>query len=143
MKFAQRSLTTLGYQAGAIDGLWGKRSAQAMQQFEQDLGIVSAAGKLTELNLLTLEKQTGTQLDITPSVATSQNLASKLNPSKLREQTPQLIIIDKKYALMRSANPYSAVLMQLIAGTGVYVLSHQDGWYEIETLSQQRGFISE
>jgi len=87
---------------------------------------------------LSCSKKTG----ITPALPTA-SIAAKLSSQKPSRSTPELIIIDQDYSLMAKANPYSQVLSQIERGAGLYVLSQQNGWYEVETVSKQYGFIKE
>jgi peptidoglycan hydrolase-like protein with peptidoglycan-binding domain len=54
-KTAQRHLNRLGYDAGPVDGVWGRRSATALRQFERAAGL-SATGALTSSLVESLRK---------------------------------------------------------------------------------------
>jgi len=58
IRFAQIALKQLSYDIGEVDGIWGQRSAKALQEFEQNIGIPSAGGKLSLANLAALNKVT-------------------------------------------------------------------------------------
>ena len=147
IRYAQAALKQLNYNIGWVDGIWGERSATALQKFEQDNGILSAGGKLTRANLLALRKTAKVQesdLNL-PLEKPSEplNIASKLNKESPLEDAPQLILLDKPYPMMEKPNPFSELIAVLQAGAGVYVISTDNGWYEIESLDEQRGYIKE
>ena len=156
--FAQSSLKALGYTIGKVDGKWGKRSESAIKLFEQNQQIQSANGKLSTLNIYALQntheplktkkvsssgiaasyRQTQTGATNSP---TSSSIANKLSSTTQNRNAPELIIVDHSYSVLIKPNPYSASITTIDAGTGVYVLSQQNGWYEVETLNNQRGYI--
>ena len=139
--FAQSSLKALGYAIGNVDGIWGKRSSAAMIAFEQRQNIQSANGQLSPLNLATLKNSNGSLIPA-PSVKKSvSSIASKLSSATPNPQAPELIIVDQSYSILLKANPYSEVVTNIKPGAAIYILSLQAGWYEVETLSNQRGFI--
>jgi len=156
--FAQTSLKALGYPIGKVDGAWGKRSEAAMRLFEKNQNIESANGKLSRLNLITLQNThepikttSNTQpqpqsdsLQAQPEAlngVTGSNIANKLSSTKLNRNAPELIIDDQGYAVLVKPNPYSETITRIEAGTGVYILSQQSDWFEVETLNNQRGYI--
>lgn len=158
--FAQNSLKALGYSIGKVDGKWGRRSESAIKLFEKNQDIQSANGKLSTLNLYALQntheplKTTRTQLVRasnstveTPAKITSNksssSIANKLSTTVQNPNTPQLIIVDHSYSVLIKPNPYSASITKIEAGSGIYVLSQQNGWYEVETLNNQRGYIQD
>lgn len=146
IKQAQASLNSLGYSVGTVDGIWGKRSVMAILQFEQDQRLSSAGGQLSLLNIdaLTRLSETVSPLRKTNKQTTTPvSLPNQIDLTKPLSQAPQLIIIEQAYQLMAKANPFSAVVKQLEPGTGIYVISQQDtGWFEVETLDNERGFIN-
>lgn len=143
ISFAQAGLRKLGYGIGRVDGIWGARSAQAMRRFEKDNGLKSAEGQLTELNLWTLELRTGSQRTANSAqlLLSSRSLAAQLHGKQLDESEPPLIITERDYQIMARANPYSEVLTTLPAGTGLYILRLQHGWYEVESTDDLHGYI--
>lgn len=144
VRFAQTALKQLGYKLGAVDGIWGARSAKAMRAFEESKNLASAGGALSELNLYALSKATKVKRsEIESSIKQSKGLRAKLDNSVALESAPQLIIVEQSYEVLAKANPYSEVITTLQPGTGIYVISIQDGWFEIESLSRQRGYIRE
>lgn len=142
IRFAQTVLNDLGFDVGVVDGIWGPRSARAIRNFERINGLTSAQGKLSELNLTMLERIGNTQRgDAFAPPERVSGLAARLDKSAPLEQGPQLIIADKAYPLMAKPNPYSEILATLVAGTGIYVIRQQDGWFEVESEDRVRGFI--
>jgi len=156
--FAQTSLKALGYPIGKVDGAWGKRSESAMRLFEKNQNIESANGKLSKLNLATLQntheplkanKTTQFQTlssSLSPKTDTTNNeatssIANKLSSENPNRNAPELIIVDQVYSVLVKPNPYSATITEIQAGTGLYILSQQSDWYEVETLNNQRGYI--
>jgi len=146
IKYAQSALNQLGYKLGAVDGIWGPRSARAIREFELANNIQTAGGRLSELNLTKLSQATSItrqQILSQEQAEKKQGITAKLDKNIPFSQAPQLIITDKPYSLLAKANPYSEVVAQLEPGTGIYVIGLQEGWYEIESLTRQRGFIRE
>ena len=142
--FAQSSLKALGYAIGSVDGIWGKRSSAAMIAFEKKQNIQSANGQLSPLNLATLKNNNTATVIPAPSTSTKKTIsgiASKLSSATPNPQAPELIIVDQDYSILLKANPYSEVVTNIKPGAAIYILSLQAGWYEVETLSNQRGFI--
>ena len=129
-----------------------------MKNFEEQYQVVSAGGKLSEANLYALSQVTDvSQSDLEPRPAKtseeskwevdreSSNIASKLNSQDASlDEAPELILLDKPYPMMEKPNPFSQMVAVLQPGAGVYVISSDSGgWYEIESLDKQRGFIRE
>lgn len=144
ISFAQAALNSLGYKVGEVDGLWGPRSERAIRSFEQDQNLVSANGRLSELNLTTLERISRIRRRSLPAPksGTTKGIAAKLDPTILRQQkVPQLIITEQPYPILLRANPFSEVITTLPPGTGLYILNLQSGWYEVESTDNLRGFI--
>ena len=159
--FAQAALKKLGYKIGQIDGLWGPRSAQAIRTFENDQDLITADGRLSELNLTKLANLSGIKrstifIQESTSVAQpSQDVKTKFEiGAKLAQQqnqqasppnsAPQLIIVDKPFKVLTKPNPYSSQLTILAPGTGIYILSQRDdNWYEIESINRLKGFIQD
>ena len=143
--FAQQALTNIGYSIGQVDGLWGPRSSTAIREFEEKNGLPSANGHLSELNLHALEISSGIQksnfyISAVPSKS-ENSISAKLEKEQPLSEGPQLIIVEKEYKVLSKPNPYSSELLTLAAGTGIYVISKQDGYYEIESINRKRGFI--
>ena len=146
IRFAQTALKKLNYAVGQIDGIWGPKSARAIRQFEQDNSLVSANGHLSELNLRTLSQLSKTsriQKSTPTQAARSRGIVSKLDRSIPLSQAPQLIIVDRSYSLLAKPNPYSEPLLVVSPGSGIYVVSVQDGWYEVVVENQIRGYIKD
>ena len=143
VRFAQQALSKIGYKIGQVDGLWGPRSANAIREFESKQNISSANGYLSELNLHELEFVSGLSRENTvqPIVSAPTGVNSKLNPDIALSEAPQLIIVDHEYEVLSKPNPYSSALFVLAPGTGIYVISKQDDYYEIESINRKRGFI--
>lgn len=145
--FAQTALKKLGFDIGIIDGLWGPRSASAIRLFESSNGLTSADGHLSELNLAALANVSGItrQTFGSQAVQGQASIATKLRQQQeTPSQGPQLIIVEKTYTVMAKPNPYSSELATLAPGTGVYVLTQQEGnWFEIESINRLRGFIQD
>lgn len=142
VRYAQQALKEIGYKV-AVDGLWGPRSAAAIRAFEADQSLQSANGHLSELNLYHLERLSGISRasfgKITISSPTGIN--AKLDKKIALKAAPQLIIVDHEYTVYSKPNPYSSKLFTLVAGTGIYVISKQDDYFEIESINRKRGFI--
>jgi len=145
--FAQSALTKLGHELGEIDGLWGPRSAVATQAFESKLGITSAGGALSLLNLDELRKAS----NLDPNKIRSRKRKSKpvqkngieaKLKGELDNTGPQLVIIDQNYEVFVEPNPYSEVLLTLQAGTGVYVVNKTADWYQVESINRRIGYVS-
>ena len=138
--YAQNALNKLGYEVGSADGIWGPRSAKAIRKFEQTNNLDSARGHLSELNLHTLGKRTKLTRG---SKATSNYhpFSARVDANAALEGAPQLVIIERTRALLAKPNPYSEVLSKLSSGTGVYVIGLQEGWYEVESEGQIRGYL--
>lgn len=143
IQYAQACLKQLGYKIGAVDGIWGPRSAKAIRSFELSNGITSANGHLSELNLITLQQFSNLSRDSMPEIkpVTRVGLAAKIKTSLTNSQAPQLVIIDEPYTLLAKPNPFSATVATLQVGTGIYVLSLQEGWYEVESEDRVHGYI--
>lgn len=143
VRFAQEALNKIGYKVGSVDGLWGPRSASAIRAFELNQAITSANGHLSELNLHELESISGIsranygKLRITSPVG----IGAKLDPKIALSVGPQLIIVDREYTVFSKPNPFSSELLTLAPGTGIYVISKQDGYFEIESINRKRGYI--
>jgi len=146
IRFAQYALTKIGYKIGQIDGLWGPRSANAIRQFELEKKLPTANGHLSELNLHELEVSSGILREgfdelVFPSSTSPVGISAKLKNEPPLTEGPQLIIVDREYKVLSKPNPYSSQLLTLAAGTGIYVISKQDGYFEIESINRKRGFI--
>lgn len=144
IRYAQTTLNTLGFKLGSVDGIWGPRSAQAMREFEKKYGLTTANGLLSELNLYMLEIVSNTnrlQFSQSNPKRPLGGIRAKLSPNTPLSAGAQLIILDRSYALLAKPNPYSEQLRLLAPGTGVYVISLQEGWYEVESDDKQHGFI--
>ena len=146
IRFAQAALLQLGFKLGRVDGIWGKRSEKALIEFERRNDIESAGGALSELNLYTLSQSTKVKRNLVEGgiqPADQPGLAGKLDAKQDLSKGPQLIIVDKPYAMRSKANPYSELLAVLQPGTGVYIISKQADWYEVESLERVHGYIQE
>jgi len=151
IRFAQTALKSLGYGVGQVDGLWGPRSATAIRKFEREQKIKSAGGHVSELNLQRLEEVSGIakisfeqaakKPQKEPGKEVEEGIAAKLDKSVPLTQSPQLIIVDREYRVFAKPNPYSATLTNLAPGTGIYVVSLQEGWYEIESINRLKGYV--
>lgn len=144
VRFAQQALTKLGYKIGPVDGLWGPRSATAIREFESKQGITSANGHLSELNIHELEVVSGlsrNNIDELPAPPTPPGITAKLDPKTPLSAGPQLIIVEHEYDVLSKPNPYSSTLLVLAPGTGIYVISQQDGYFEVESINRKRGYI--
>lgn len=142
VRYAQTALKQLGYSIGEIDGLWGPRSARAIRAFEKDQKITSANGHLSPLNINRLEKAFGkTQDNYQRKPQGPKGIASKLDKSVPLTKSPQLIIVEREYQVFAKPNPYSATLSSLSPGTGIYVVSLQEGWYQIESINRLKGYV--
>lgn len=138
--FAQTALNQLGYKLGPPDAIWGKRSIKAINAFHADNNMAFTNGKITTLDMSEFETRTQLSYD---DFAISTSLLNKLDVNIPLSKGPQLIILDKNYPMLAKANPYSELLLNLEAGTGIYIIGHQLGWIEVESLSRQRGFIKD
>lgn len=140
---AQNALNELGYEIGYADGIWGPRSAKAIRKFEQANGLDSARGHLSELNLNALGKETKiTRKDQAAQITLNQYpFSARVDSSAPLGGAPQLVIIERARALLAKPNPYSEVVSQLARGTGVYVIRLQQGWYEVESENQIKGYL--
>lgn len=147
IRFAQIALKSLGYKLGAIDSIWGPRSVRAMQKFERDNSLNSANGHLSDLNLSQLEALSGiSQNKIRPAPPKKKkvtSIASKIDSSIPLANAPQLVFVDRAYSLLSKPNPFSEPINIIRAGTGIYIIDIQDGWYQVQAADQQRGFIKE
>jgi len=144
VRFAQQALTKIGYKIGPVDGLWGPRSAGAIRAFESKLELSSANGHLSELNLHELEVASGISRDDfgkLPINKPTLGINAKLDKKTPLSEGPQLIIVDHEYKVLSKPNPYSSELLTLATGTGIYVISKQDGYFEVESINRKRGYI--
>lgn len=143
VRFAQQALNKLGYKIGTVDGLWGPRSATAIREFESKMSLSSANGHLSELNLHELEIASGLTRESYSAlnINSPTGISAKLNRAIALSDGPQLIIVDHEYKVLSKPNPYSSVLLTLAPGTGIYVISKQDGYFEIESINRKRGYI--
>jgi len=143
VRFAQHALNQLGFKVGLVDGLWGPRSAKQIRLFESQNQLLSANGHLSELNLHFLALKSGINRENFNKKPEEQPLGinAKLDPKVPLKQGPQLIIVDKEYSVYSKPNPYSSVILKLAAGTGIYVISKQDGYFEVESINRRKGFI--
>lgn len=146
-KFAQQALTSLGYKLGLVDGIWGPRSAKAIRQFEEEQELTSADGLLSELNLYMLEKISSIKRDdFQPKTIVNKRkkptgIAEKLDPNAPLTEGPQLVFTERAYRMLAKPNPYSEQLALLPSGTGIYIISLQEGWYRVESEAKQLGYI--
>jgi len=143
VKFAQHALNKLGFKIGIVDGLWGPRSAKGIRLFEEQNNLISADGHLSLLNLHALEQRSGVSRADFGRLPLDKPLGitAKLDPTSPLKNGPQLIIVDKSYKVLSKPNPYSSVVLNLASGTGIYVISKQDGYFEIESINRRKGFI--
>ncbi len=147
VRFAQTALLKLGFRIGAVDGLWGPRSAKAIRQFEIQNDISTANGHLSELNLKWLERMTLlSRINFEDKInqknaARKTGISSQLKEAAPLSQGPQLIIVDRAYTVLTKPNPYSSTIARLEPGTGIYVINQQDGWFEVESTDRKRGFL--
>ncbi|MBL4673469.1 MAG: peptidoglycan-binding protein [Arenicella sp.] len=143
VRFAQEALNTIGFKVGAVDGLWGPRSANAIRAFESQNKLTSANGHLSELNLHTLEIASGLSRQNYGNVPIKAPLGilAKLDKHVPLSAGPQLIIVDHEYKVLSKPNPYSSELLRLAPGTGIYVISKQDGYFEVESINRKRGYV--
>ena len=74
----------------------------------------------------------------TPKV---RGVTAKLDASTLLSEAPQLVILEKTYPMLAKPNPFSEQINLLNPGAGIYVISLQEGWYEVESADKVRGFI--
>lgn len=146
-KFAQAALKQMGFNVGYVDGIWGPRSAKAIRLFEQTYRLPSANGHLSELNLAKLSEFSTVRREQIVTNNTKkkrkQGLAKKINKNVPLNKAPQLVITDRDYSILTKPNPYSEVVTQITAGSGIYVIAFQDGWYKVESLNRQTGYIKE
>lgn len=140
--FAQTALDKLGYNIGIVDGIWGPRSVKAIKKFESKEKLTSANGFLSALNLDRLAKVS--QIDPNSLSFKPRNLPkglrAKLSNKPLTEG-PQLVIVDKDYDVFTKPNPYSETAHFLPAGTGIYVLAEEAGWFKVELINRKQGYI--
>lgn len=144
IRFAQNALKKVGYRIGQADGIWGKRSSAAMIAFESKNDIWSADGFLSELNLHTLANKSGlSRLEFNKATVkvVAKKIAQLLNKSTPLSNGPQLIIVERQYQMLSKPNPYSSKLLKLTPGTAIYIIAKQDGWYKIESLERQKGYV--
>lgn len=140
--YAQSALNHLGYTVGQVDGIWGPRSAQAVRNFEQMHRLHSADGHLSRLNLYMLEKTSKLEHGhIVAKPVSRKGIRAKLDSSIPLSSGPQLVIIDRVYAILAKPNPFSQLLIELPVGTGVYIIRLQEGWYEVESEDRIHGYI--
>ncbi len=146
--FAQQALTKLGYKPGEIDGLWGPRTSDAVKAFSADMGINDAGGFLSELIIHHLSSDSNIDPDTVVAAkhkpkrkrVQPNSIAAKLNGS-LSNTGPQLVIVEKNYQVHSEPNPYSETVTQLDAGSGIYVINRNAGWYKVESINRQQGYI--
>ena len=148
IRFAQEALNKIGFNVGKADGLWGPRSAKGIRAFEAANSLITANGHLSELNLHNLEIASGLfrkdfsqAKNLNPKSATLIGISAKLDKQTPLSSGPQLIIVDQEYVVLSKPNPYSSKLLTLAPGTGIYVISQQDGYFEIESINRKRGYI--
>jgi hypothetical protein len=141
--FAQTGLNQLGFKLGQVDGIWGPRSADAMIIFEKTNSLQTAHGKLSPLNLYTLNKVTGIDRStlVVPAPPQRTGLTAKLDKQTPLSTAPQLVMTDRDYIILAKANPYSDRLGKIQAGSGLYIIQLREGWFEVESRSGVRGFI--
>jgi peptidoglycan hydrolase-like protein with peptidoglycan-binding domain len=143
VRFAQEALNTIGFKVGAVDGFWGPKSASAIRAFELQNELISANGHLSELNLHTLEIASGLSRQDYGKLPIKAPLGilAKLDRRVPLSAGPQLIIVDHEYKVLSKPNPYSSELLRLAPGTGIYVISKQDGYFEVESINRKRGYV--
>lgn len=143
---AQTALTKLGYQPGGVDGLWGPRSAKSLQRFESQHSLTSAGGFLSEANLNALSEKSGLTIQSVIAARSKQKtvkkegIKSKLS-GNVKQNKPQLIIVEQPHTIYTQPNPFSEVLLELQAGTGIYVINQNDDWLSVETIARDKGYI--
>ena len=98
---------------------------------------------MSELNLNTLEEKSGLirQDFLEKPVVTRKNIHQLLKKNVPLKKGPQLIILERNYLMLSKPNPYSSKLLRLTSGTGIYVIARQDGWYKVESLERQKGYV--
>jgi len=145
--FIQKALKRLGYRPGPIDGIWGPRSASALEEYQSDNTLLTAnnQGRPTYHIINKLEAQSG--LDRSGIVIAKPK--PKISPSlrqiaetAQQKKTPQLVFIKRPLEMKTKANPYSKRLRRLNKGTGIYVIGTQEDWIHIETRDLVRGFVN-
>lgn len=146
--FAQSALKKLGYNIGIIDGIWGPRSAQAIQAFEQAEELYSAEGFLSALNIHRLSQLSGLQVEdslpkkrIVKKTKSPQSIVAQLDDEMPLSQGAQLVIVERPYSIYSKPNPFSAKIDTIEPGTGVYVISRQEGFYKVESFKRMVGYI--
>lgn len=141
--YAQKTLNSLGFKLGTVDGIWGPKSARAIRVFERKYGLNSANGLLSELNLYMLEKVSNTSRQ--PLFSTEKksqgDIEEKPAIARSLPKTPKLIILDKPLPMLAKPNPFSEEIAKLNVGTGIYIIGLNEGWYEVESENKLRGFI--
>lgn len=144
--YAQSALKKLGYPIRSIDGIWGPRSAQAMQNFEQRNQLQSANGHLSQLNLFILEKQSGIRIDDVhqPKVKKKKKptgLTAQVGQQANFSKGPKLVIANRNYNLYKSPSLEATQPTVITKGTGLFVIGKYDNWYKVEAEDKTRGYI--
>jgi hypothetical protein len=71
----------------------------------------------------------------------AKKIAQLLNKKIPLSKCAQLIIVERQYQVLSKPNPYSSNLHKLTPGTAIYIIAKQDGWYKIESLERQKGYV--
>ena len=108
--------------------------------------LLKSHESLATNNITLLAQNSTSDSDIDPengdieTNSETTSIAEKLSDTDF--SSPQLIVTEADFILFLKPNPYSSQVTNIKAGDGIYILSFQDGWYEVETLDNQHGFIN-
>lgn len=157
VKRAQQQLYLGGYSPGVADGLFGKKTAVALQQFQTDQGL-NPTGRLNEDTIALLDKLYGGVPATSPakagvSVDSAESEFSGLSGRTERAQTNRestsnvastsgstAKIISGPAEVYSRPSPFGDVLTVLPNGTRVNIITTSGEWVEIKTGSKT-GFL--
>jgi hypothetical protein len=135
----QRVLAAEGYRPGPVDGLMGRRTRIALENYQEEHGL-AVTGRINDSTLIAMGLQ---QKESQAAEKTAPALSSL--PDNSKESVPDKTVkVFVKTAgvtyLQRSDNIHAAILDKIPAGTILEVLSENSEWYRV-SYGGQEGYI--
>lgn len=111
----QKALNDRGYQAGPVDGVWGKTTQSALRRFQQDQNL-DATGKVDAQSLAALEIHTG---DMAQSQQQSPQQQSAQQAGAAADQQAAAANVDQRQPAQAGSGPMQAVRLTEFIGKDV------------------------
>jgi hypothetical protein len=146
---AQQSLNLRGYNAGVVDGLYGRGTRAAVIAFQQDAGL-TPSGELDQSTLAALNVNAHTDVTRSTSSGTTRQVDSEPTPvpaqTKSAEtpstQSPvelnregssgETAVMLSKAELLDSSDPFASVITTISRGSRVKLIEVNGEWALIE-----------